>query len=124
MRCGKMSAEKCAMRQIGSHSSYSTRTPICSNRCGPCLSKSAVRKQVTRVRIKHQIPVVEARQVEDVDIPAASQIYITVPASRTVFMGDSGADGEDSERVLLFGRERNINWSAECRSSTWTELSL
>uniref|UniRef100_A0A915EEL0 FLYWCH-type domain-containing protein n=1 Tax=Ditylenchus dipsaci TaxID=166011 RepID=A0A915EEL0_9BILA len=64
----------------------------------PSLSKSAVRKQVRRVRIKHQIPVVEARRVEDVDIPAASQIYKCTGGQ---------------EHVLLFERERNINWSAE-----------
>uniref|UniRef100_A0A915DBI7 MULE transposase domain-containing protein n=1 Tax=Ditylenchus dipsaci TaxID=166011 RepID=A0A915DBI7_9BILA len=65
------------------------------------LSKSAVRKQVRRIRIRNQIPVVEARRVEDVQIPAASQGF--------------RAQIADPERVLLFGRERNINWSAEMK---------
>uniref|UniRef100_A0A915EDI3 Uncharacterized protein n=1 Tax=Ditylenchus dipsaci TaxID=166011 RepID=A0A915EDI3_9BILA len=39
------------------------------------LSKSAVRKQVRRIRIRNRIPVVEARRVEDVQIPAAMELW-------------------------------------------------
>uniref|UniRef100_A0A915DLL6 FLYWCH-type domain-containing protein n=1 Tax=Ditylenchus dipsaci TaxID=166011 RepID=A0A915DLL6_9BILA len=64
---------KCDKTMVKATTASQPRTPICSNPVAPSLSKSAVRKQVRRVRIKHQIPVVEARRVEDVDIPAASQ---------------------------------------------------
>uniref|UniRef100_A0A915E9C8 Uncharacterized protein n=1 Tax=Ditylenchus dipsaci TaxID=166011 RepID=A0A915E9C8_9BILA len=43
--------------------------------------------------------VVDARRVEDVEILAASQIHITSTGGQEqILLGDSGADGEDSER--------------------------
>uniref|UniRef100_A0A915DKX4 FLYWCH-type domain-containing protein n=1 Tax=Ditylenchus dipsaci TaxID=166011 RepID=A0A915DKX4_9BILA len=77
---------KCDKTMVKATTASQPRTPICSNPVAPSLSKSAVRKQVRRVRIKHQIPVVEARRVEDVDIPAAMLYALLKNKSRTTYL--------------------------------------
>jgi len=68
---------------------------------GPSLKDSASRKQIRRYRIKHQIPVVEARNVQDVDIPMASRMYLNGNGQEELFvLGDSGKD--DAERLVNF----------------------
>uniref|UniRef100_A0A915EAS9 Uncharacterized protein n=1 Tax=Ditylenchus dipsaci TaxID=166011 RepID=A0A915EAS9_9BILA len=73
------------------------------------LSKSAVRKQVRRIRIRNRIPVVEARRVEDVQIPAAR---------------DSGAQIADPERGTLEGEDRTNNFAEAARRKLQDALGV
>uniref|UniRef100_A0A915CPZ0 Uncharacterized protein n=1 Tax=Ditylenchus dipsaci TaxID=166011 RepID=A0A915CPZ0_9BILA len=52
-------------------------------------------------------------ELQSAPIAVAPSLSKSAVRKQNSFIGDSRADGEDSERVLLFGRERNINWSAE-----------
>uniref|UniRef100_A0A915EM05 DNA-directed RNA polymerase RpoA/D/Rpb3-type domain-containing protein n=1 Tax=Ditylenchus dipsaci TaxID=166011 RepID=A0A915EM05_9BILA len=80
----------------------------------PSLSSSAVRKTIRRVRIANQIPIVEGRNVQDIDIPRESRMYTDGAGRQQLFfLGDSGRD--DAERILLFGKERHIDWSGEMK---------
>uniref|UniRef100_A0A915DY30 Uncharacterized protein n=1 Tax=Ditylenchus dipsaci TaxID=166011 RepID=A0A915DY30_9BILA len=82
--------------------------------CVPSLSSSAVRKTIRRVRIANQIPIVEGRNVQDIDIPRESRMYTDGAGRQQLFfLGDSGRD--DAERILLFGKERHIDWSGEMK---------
>uniref|UniRef100_A0A915DDP8 MULE transposase domain-containing protein n=1 Tax=Ditylenchus dipsaci TaxID=166011 RepID=A0A915DDP8_9BILA len=54
------------------------------------------------------------RKVQDIDIPRESLMYTDGAGREQLFLlGDSGRD--DPERILLFGKERHIDWSEEMK---------
>uniref|UniRef100_A0A915DYF7 Uncharacterized protein n=1 Tax=Ditylenchus dipsaci TaxID=166011 RepID=A0A915DYF7_9BILA len=84
----------------------------------PSISDSASRKLIRRHRIANQIPVVEANNVRNLTFPEASKKYTDAAGQEQLFvLKDSGQ--EDPTRIVLFGKERNIDWSADMKVTYW-----
>uniref|UniRef100_A0A915DGA4 Uncharacterized protein n=1 Tax=Ditylenchus dipsaci TaxID=166011 RepID=A0A915DGA4_9BILA len=77
----------------------------------PSLSSSAVRRQ-SRVRIANQIPIVEGRNVQDIDIPRESRMYTDGAGRQQLFLGNSGRDDAENSAVR---KRKHIDWSGEMK---------
>uniref|UniRef100_A0A915CMM7 FLYWCH-type domain-containing protein n=1 Tax=Ditylenchus dipsaci TaxID=166011 RepID=A0A915CMM7_9BILA len=85
---------------------------------GPSLTDSATRKIIRNYRKAHQIPVVEASNVQNLTFSDASKMYVDAAGQEQLFvLKDSGR--KDPQRIVLLGKERNIDWSVEMKITYW-----
>uniref|UniRef100_A0A915D064 Uncharacterized protein n=1 Tax=Ditylenchus dipsaci TaxID=166011 RepID=A0A915D064_9BILA len=75
------------------------------------LSKSAVRKMAGRVRSRNGIQVLQANAVEEIRIPQDHRYY--GQGGELFVLADSGEHFADPDRIIIFGRQQNLQWAAE-----------
>lgn len=74
---------------------------------GAIASVDALKKSIRRKRIKHSnAPLSANLTLNSLDIPLDFQLYETNEDSEKFLLGDSGPD---DDRILIFGRESNLN---------------